>query len=630
MSTRISSSVDALDAARERLRTTLELLLLECDGLPLRHLRGQLIRPLVAHAGALGCGSGDDRRVALAGLAVQLAHEASLVHDDIVDGAATRRGEPTLAASAGTGAALVAGDHLLAWAYRLAAQTGSLVFADLFANAVERTIAGEMAQGRATGRALTPGAYEAIALDKAGALLGCALAAAPAVLGRGDVDAHYQLGRALGLLYQRVDDLLDYCPDEDTGKPALGDHMQRRWTWVLEEVPGADPWRDTADMLAALRAPDSRGTPLNRLLARLDAEFDDFERRRAALLPRDTLLAALAAEWRERAHAAVDCGEIETQRSVSASTSSPRRIIRERVPASADLARYFSRNSRSFAFAARFFPEPAARTVGRVYAYCRVTDDLVDRADDEASAAAVLDEWVDLSRRAYEGGSTGIALLDETMGEMALAGVPFVYASELAEGMRMDLRREMYPTSAALRVYTHRVAGVVGMWLTEQFGVRDAATLSRAAEMGHAMQLTNILRDVGEDARAGRIYLPQDAMRRHGVTADELREMCGGRPISQSYMHLVDELMRAADGAYDLAFAAIPRLPAFFQRPVAVAAGVYRGIHREIRRNGYDNLRRRAHTSSAAKALLAVRALYDLRSARRSGALQPLAEAPAR
>ncbi|HYH83658.1 MAG TPA: polyprenyl synthetase family protein, partial [Longimicrobium sp.] len=475
-------SAEMLPADRIALRHSLAARLGECDGAPRVHLSGQLIRPLAAHAAARALGCADDPRAGFAALAVQLAHEASLVHDDIVDGAATRRGEPTLAAAKGVGAALVAGDHLLAWSYRLAARTGSLAFAGLFAEAVERTIAGEIAQGRATGRALSPAEYEAIARDKAGALLGCALAAAPAVTGRGDPRDFYELGRTLGLIYQRLDDLLDYCAATDTGKPALGDYAQQRWTWVLEEVPGAAFGRPADEMSAALHVKGAHGhTPLRRLLARLDAGFAAFAATRAALLPGDTLLAALAADWQARANAAV-----RREEEARATIASPARVeisrrIRERVPATADLRGYFARNSRSFAFAARFFPPHASHQVARVYAYCRVTDDLVDRAEGEGEAAlgAVLDEWVMLSSRAYAGQPTGLELLDRVMGEMASASIPFTYAAELVEGMRMDLRRETYPTAAALRLYTYRVASVVGLWLTELFGVRDAATLKR-------------------------------------------------------------------------------------------------------------------------------------------------------
>ncbi|MBV9110542.1 MAG: squalene/phytoene synthase family protein, partial [Gemmatimonadetes bacterium] len=670
---------ETLEGARGRVRHALSALVGEMDGMPRIDVRGQLIRPLAAYGAARAMGPVEWPRVWSAALAVQLAHEASLVHDDIVDGAETRRGEPSLAALAGVGAALVAGDHLLAWAYRMAARTGSLAFADLFAEAVERTIAGEIAQGRALGRPLEPAAYERIARDKAGALLGCALAAPACVAGRArgghaEVRDLYELGRTLGLLYQRLDDLLDYCPAADTGKPALGDHAQRRWTWVMEALPPAAFSASSEDALATLHTADADGiTPMRRLLARLEAEFAAFHAHRAALLPGDAIVARLADAWLARARDAVHREEeacpggggvlrsaIDSRHrhplpqavlgegaggrgpaSAEPASVSPRpdaaanlapiaaslgaaeitRRIRERVPEPREWRAYMAHHSRSFTFAARFFPTDAAERVARVYAWCRVTDDLVDRADGEDAAAleAVLDEWAALSRRAYEGEGTGIALLDRTMGEMAPARVPFTYAAELVEGMRMDLRRETYPTAAALRLYTYRVASVVGMWLTELFGVHDPATLRRAEALGHAMQLTNILRDVGEDARAGRLYLPAELMRRHGVTVDALAAAgAGTAPLPVGYPALVEELMRSAEADYALAFAAIPRLPAFFQKPVAVAAYVYRGIHASIRRNGYDNLRLRARTSAVEKALLAARALRDLRSSRRA------------
>jgi phytoene synthase len=157
---------------------------------------------------------------------------------------------------------------------------------------------------------------------------------------------------------------------------------------------------------------------------------------------------------------------------------------------------------------------------------------------------------------------------------------------------------------------------VVGLWLTELAGVRDSAVLSRAAALGHAMQLTNILRDVGEDARAGRIYLPADKMKQYGLTPELLEQMMvGAAPVSAHYAVLIEELLRVAERDYDFAFEAIPELPRSFQRSVAVAAYVYRGIHSEIRRRSYDNLTQRAVTSPTKKMVLATHALWNLRGA---------------
>ena len=146
-------STDTLAELREGLSRAAERA--AAAGMPRPACDGQLLRPLLAYAAASASGEWVRPEFWCGALAVQLAHEASLVHDDIVDGADTRRGAPTVAAAKGIGPALVLGDHLLASAYRMAAATGSLEFAALFSRAVERTIAGEVAQGRAAGRRVT-------------------------------------------------------------------------------------------------------------------------------------------------------------------------------------------------------------------------------------------------------------------------------------------------------------------------------------------------------------------------------------------------------------------------------------------------------------------------------------------
>ena len=219
----------------------------------------------------------------------------------------------------------------------------------------------------------------------------------------------------------------------------------------------------------------------------------------------------------------------------------------------------------------------------------------------------MLDEWMRLSHAAYLGRTSGIPLLDRVMSEMAAAGVPFRYAEELAEGMRMDLCGERYASMSELRVYTRRVASVVGFWVSELFGVRDPAVLSRADAMGHAMQLTNILRDVGEDLRACRCYLPADMMERHGVSELDLE---GGS--SSGYRDLIIEMIGIAEDAFEEGLEGLPHLPLPLRLPVSIAAYVYRGILDEIRANDYDNLTRRAGTSRTRKLILMGRALADV------------------
>jgi 15-cis-phytoene synthase len=276
---------------------------------------------------------------------------------------------------------------------------------------------------------------------------------------------------------------------------------------------------------------------------------------------------------------------------------------------------FLAQNSRSFRFAARFLPEKEARQVAEVYAYCRLTDNLVDEADgvEIAELEERLQEWEALSRKAYAGNSTGITILDIPLGHMGEQGVPFTYAAELIEGMRMDIRPRLYANLGELEVYTYRVAGVVGQWLTELVGVKNPWVLARAADLGHAMQLTNILRDVGEDRNRGRLYLPIDALVRHGFDPENFAASWAGKSLPPpAYGHLMEELMAVSERRYRMAFQGIPSLPGFFQRPSLVSALVYREIHTALRKNRYDNFRLRAHSSTFAKLGLGLRSMWIL------------------
>jgi phytoene synthase len=288
-----------------------------------------------------------------------------------------------------------------------------------------------------------------------------------------------------------------------------------------------------------------------------------------------------------------------------------------RAEGAGDPLGYLGRHSRSFRFACRFLPPAECRRTAEVYAWCRFTDDLVDAAGSAAPeiVEARLEDWRSLSRRVYDGLSTGLPLVDAPMHAMARAGVPFRYAEELIEGMRMDIRPRAYRDMDELELYTYRAAGTVGQWLTELAGVRSPWVLARAADLGHAMQLTNILRDVGEDSARGRVYLPLDALRRHGLDADDLaadRRWLGRPPAA--WRDLMEEMLGAAEARYAEAFKGIPFLPDYFQRPVLVSALVYREIHAVLRRNGYDNFNLRAASTPGRKLSLGLQAYWLLPS----------------
>ena len=282
-----------------------------------------------------------------------------------------------------------------------------------------------------------------------------------------------------------------------------------------------------------------------------------------------------------------------------------------------DPARYLAHHSRSFRFSATMMARTHRARIARVYAWCRYTDNLVDDDVSTELAERRLDGWLRCSWEAYDGRDSGVELVNRVMGEMAEREIPFAYPHDLVRAMRSDLHFVPYADVGALRVYTYRAAGVVGRWLAELHDVRDPWMLDRATALGEAMQLTNILRDVGEDLGRGRMYLPSTELARFGLTTADLDAIrLGARPVCGAYRALMASLMDVADADYRLAAEGIPRLPSEFRRAAAVAAAVYHGIHGAIRRIGYDTLRRRAYTTLPRKLTLATAALVMLARSR--------------
>ncbi len=599
-------------------------------GVAIPPVRGKLLRPLTAFSLASA-----DRRESLGDrfwfgcLAVQMAHEASLQHDDVLDSGFGRRNAATLLAREGPGAALLRGDLYLTGSYRVAGLTGSDGFLADFMRAVEETVRGERMQGE-LGAAEDPGAvYEEVVRAKSGALFGAA-AALPGWTG--DVaaaagapvlpDTLREVGIELGAFYQLVDDFLDYCPADDTGKAKLQDFNNRIWTSVLG--PRGVAWfdRTPGEAVAEFFRAGSAGAG-RRSMAELAMER--LEARGSALVERlhgagsGAELVDIVTGWIDRCGDAAGAGSgvgvtvpaVLPERPRAAAATTVSRIATRALALGppSQWGRFFARNSRSFSFASALFPPEERRVVREIYTFCRFTDDLVDNSGEPAVRLhETLDVWAEIASSAYQGHATGIPLADVVMGRMAEMRIPFALASELIEGVRMDVEPHGYPSMHDLRRYTHRVASVVGAWLTQAFGVRDPWVLERAHDLGHAMQLTNIVRDVGEDLEVGRIYLPADRMAFHGVTAESLLAMKarvqGGGRADRGYVALLEELMASADSAYAAAYEGMPFLPARFRRPVAVAAQVYRGIHERVRANGYDNLNRRAYTTLRAKIIL--------------------------
>ena len=637
-------------------------------GVAVPPLRGKLLRPRAALAFVPR-----DRRARLSDrfwfgcLSVQMAHEASLHHDDVLDQGAERRGSSSLLGAGGAGAALLAGDLYLTGSYRVALMTESEEFLAAFTEAVETTVRGEKMQAEASARGHLEDGYEKVVRAKSGALFGAVAGLAGWLVGGAATRPALELralGVELGAFYQLVDDFLDYCPADDTGKPKLQDFRNRVWTSVLgDRGPrwfDRTPEEAVREFFRPGRNGADRGAPLpsmaHKAARELRARGRELEGRLRAAQADPTLIDLIRGWIRRCEHAAgegvgplgigrLDIGPLGPG-PTGTNGSRPTSPAGDRRPTGPPAAppsfttvaaiaarahalgprrawgSYFARHSRSFSFAARLFPPEERGRVRGIYAWCRFTDDLVDEAS--ASGAELhrtLDAWAAICRAAHDGDTTGIRLADVVMGEMGRRRIPFDLASELIEGVRMDVEPRVYRTMDELRRYTHRVASVVGVWLTYSFGVRDAWVIERAHALGHAMQLTNIVRDVGEDLRRGRVYLPADRMAAHGVSRESLLDARArarnGGGVGAAYAALLEELMDVADAAYADAYEGMPHLPTSFQRAVAVAAQVYQGIHDQVRANEYDNLNRRAHTSLPAKVALARRGYGRLRAKRR-------------
>jgi 15-cis-phytoene synthase len=165
----------------------------------------------------------------------------------------------------------------------------------------------------------------------------------------------------------------------------------------------------------------------------------------------------------------------------------------------------------------------------------------------------------------------------------------------------MDLDLNRYPDFGLLERYCDRVAGVVGLMSAQIFGYSDPSTRAYARDLGIAFQLTNIIRDVGEDARRGRIYLPQDEMERFGVTSAELLQ----HRASPGFESLMAFEVQRARRFYDKAFAALPAVDRRSQRPGLIMAAIYRALLDEIERYGFQVLDRRFSLTPLRKAWLA-------------------------
>ena len=247
-----------------------------------------------------------------------------------------------------------------------------------------------------------------------------------------------------------------------------------------------------------------------------------------------------------------------------------------------------AKSGSSFYYSFFFLAPERRQAITALYAFCREVDDVVDECADFAHARAKLDGWREEISRIYDGRPehpVGRALI----GVVKDFALPALQLREIIDGMEMDLTQNRYRDFDRLALYCHRVAGVVGLLSARIFGYNDTATERYAHELGVAFQLTNIIRDVGEDARRNRIYLPLDELARFNVSESDI---LNGRE-SESFRRLMVFQVERAEGYYQSAMQSLPRADRHTQRTGLIMAAIYHTLLEEIKRDGCRVLNQR-------------------------------------
>jgi 15-cis-phytoene synthase len=258
----------------------------------------------------------------------------------------------------------------------------------------------------------------------------------------------------------------------------------------------------------------------------------------------------------------------------------------------------------SFYYSFLFLPTEQRRAILALYAFCREVDDVVDDCQDPGVARLKLQWWREEIGRAFQG-SPQHPVTRALQPQLERYNLPEEYFREIIDGMQMDLDQARYADFSALALYCHRVAGVVGLLAAEIFGYQDRGTLHYATDLGTALQLTNILRDVREDARRGRIYLPQDELRRAGVEEEDILHGVSTPPL---HSLLAQQAARARD-YYQRAEQALPEVDRPAQRSGLIMSRIYSTLLDEIEADGFRVLERRVALTPLRKLWIAWRTL---------------------
>jgi phytoene synthase len=254
----------------------------------------------------------------------------------------------------------------------------------------------------------------------------------------------------------------------------------------------------------------------------------------------------------------------------------------------------------SFYYAFLFLPTERRAAITAFYAFCREVDDVVDEISESSVAQSTLAWWQKEVQEAFAGKPTH-PVMHALMPHVKVYGIEAHHLLSVIEGCQMDLTQTRYLDFAGLQRYCHLVAGVVGEVAAKIFGQTDPATTLYAHKLGLAFQLTNILRDVGEDAMRGRIYMPVDELKQFDVKAQDLLQ----RQYSDRFTALMKFQAARAHGLYDEAMTLLPDADKRAQKPGLMMASIYRTLLREIEADNFQVLHQRVSLTPLRKLWLA-------------------------
>jgi 15-cis-phytoene synthase len=271
----------------------------------------------------------------------------------------------------------------------------------------------------------------------------------------------------------------------------------------------------------------------------------------------------------------------------------------------AGLSSRVTRKSRSnFYYAFLALPRPRREALYAVYAFCRTVDDIADLGTDVATQRAGLDAWRRDIARCYEPGpAPEHPIARQLAGAVSAFRLPRAALEAIIEGCEMDLQRSTYETAEDLYPYCYRVASAVGLCCIEIFGYTDPRARDYAVKLGVALQLTNIIRDVGADAQVGRVYVPQADLRAHGVTVDDLK---AGR-YGEGFVGLMRQQAARAREYYAAARAAFPVADARSLVPAEIMGRIYFALLEEIEARTFRVFGERVTLPARRKATIALK-----------------------